>query len=84
MFLPQEAGCDGRCQLDGLVFDFSAPNIDRVETDGSASKGFVGVSDLPACALEWFESAGFGGIEYRMAKRLLRCWETRAEDPQVG
>ncbi len=77
----QETVRDRRCHFDGLTFHLGTSDVDRVGTDGAAGEGFVTVGDFPACALEWFEGAGFGGIEYGLAECLLFCWETGAEDP---
>ena len=49
-------------ELDGLLFDDGAADVDFIETCDSGSVGFVTIFDLEGCTGDFFKGLGFRGI----------------------
>lgn len=58
-----ELGRKGFGQLDGLVFDNDATNVNDVRSDRARGRGSISVGNLPGRPGGIFERAGLGGVE---------------------
>lgn len=58
-----ELSGEGFGQLDGLVFDDDAADVDDVCSNGARGRGTISVGDLPGRARGVFERAGLCGVE---------------------
>ena len=62
-----ELGGEGFGQLDGLILDDDAADVDDVCSDGARGRRTVSVGDLPGRARGVFERAGLAGVEDGMS-----------------